>query len=110
MLLITGSACAELTTDYPATNQVRVSRNGARLLVTGLLDGWDQHIYFKGRPVLMRAGEKKHKTQVFFENCPVKFAETDKDQNGFSNLIELCMTDGNSKTIYAFCTSAPTGV
>ena len=57
ILLITGSAYAELTTEYPATNEVRISRNGELLLVSSQMSGgWMQHVYFKGQPVLMRIG------------------------------------------------------
>ena len=101
MLLTTASAYAELTTEYPATNEVRISRNGALLLVSGQMsDGWMQHVYFKGKSVLMRIGEEKYKTQVFFENSPIKIAETDTDQDGRFDRIELYMIDGYSKTIY----------
>lgn len=110
MLLITGSAYAELTIEYPATNQVRMSRNGALLLVTGQLDnGWIQHVYFKGQSVLMRIGEDKYKTQVFFENSPIKIAETDRDQDGCFDLIELYTIDGRAKTIYDLLHIGPDG-
>ena len=99
MLLITGSAYAELTTEYPATNIVRISRNGALLLVTGhMSDGWMQHVYFKDRPVLMKV--ENNKIQVFFENSPIKVAETDRDNDGRFDVVELYMIDGNTKTIY----------
>ena len=110
MLLTTASAYAELTTEYPATNEVRISRNGALLLVSGQMsDGWMQHVYFKGQSVLMRIGEGKYKTQVFFENSPIKIAETDTDQDGRLDRIELYMIDGYSKTIYDLLHIAPDG-
>ena len=110
MLLIAGSVYAELTTEYPATNEVRISRNGALLLVSGQMsDGWMQHVYFKGQSVLMRIGEGKYKTQVFFENSPIKIAETDTDQDGRLDRIELYMIDGYSKTIYDLLHIAPDG-
>ena len=110
MLLITGSAYAELTTEYPATNEVRISRNGALLLVSGQMSGgWVQHVYYKGQPVLMRIGEDKYKTQVFFENSPIKIAETDMDQDGRFDLIALYMIDGYSKTTFDLLHIAPDG-
>ena len=110
ILLIAGSVYAELTTEYPATNVVRISRNGALLLVSGQMsDGWMQHVYFKGQSILMRIGEEKYKTQVFFENSPVKIAETDTDQDGRLDLIELYMIDGYSKTIYDLLHIGPDG-
>ena len=110
MLIIVGSAYAELTTEYPATNEVRISRNGALLLVSSQMsDGWMQYVYFKGQPVLMRSGEKKYKTQVFFENSPVKVAETDRDQDGRFDLIELYMVDGYFMTIYDLLHIGPDG-
>ena len=110
MLLITGTAYAELTSEYPTTNEVRISRNGALLLVSGQMSGgWMQHVYFKGQPVLMRIGEDKYKTQVFFENSPIKIAETDMDQDGRFDLIELYMINGYSKTIYDLLHIGPDG-
>ena len=110
MLLTTASAYSELTTEYPTDNEVRISRNGAILLVSGQMgDGWMQHVYFQGKSVLMRTGEEKYKTQVFFENSPIKIAETDMDQDGRFDLIELYMIDGYSKTTFDLLHIAPDG-
>lgn len=110
MLLTTASTYAELTIEHPTTNEVRISRNGAILLVSGQMgDGWMQHVYFKGKSVLMRIGEEKYKTQVFFENSFIKIAETDTNQDGRFDRIELYMIDGFSKTIYDLLHIAPDG-
>ena len=108
LLLFTGAAYAQLTTEYPATNIVRINRNGALLLVTGQMsDGWMQHVYFKDRPVLMKV--EGNKIKVFFDNSPVKVAETDRDNNGLADVVELYMINGPSKTIYDLLHIKPDG-
>ena len=110
LLLTRGSACAELTTEYPATNAVRISRNGALLLVSGQMsDGWMQHVYFKGQPVLMRIGGEKYNTQVFFENSPIKVAEVDSDKDGHFDEIQLIKVDGLGTIIYDLLHIGPDG-
>ena len=89
-LIIIVSAHAELTMDNPSTNIVRISRNGELLLVTGEIDhGWIQHVYYKDKPILMRIGESRYKTQVFLENSPIKIAENDVDQDGHMDRMVL---------------------
>ena len=108
LLLFTGSAYAQLTIEYPATNIVRISRKGALLLVTGQTsDGWIQHVYFKDRPVLMKV--ESNKIKVFFENSPIKVAESDRDNDGRADVVELYKIDGQLKTVFDLLHIKPDG-
>ncbi len=66
-----------------------------------------QHVYFKNRPVLMKV--ENNKIQVFFENSPIKVAETDRDNDGRFDVVELYVIDDSSKTIYDLLHIGPDG-
>ena len=105
------SAYAELTTESPAPNETRISRNGELLLVKGepTENSWMEHVYFKGKPVLLRTGDPVMHNQVFFENTPIKIAEVDTNNDGQPDEIQLATVVGDGKTIYDLLHIGPDG-
>ena len=110
-LYVSASAYAELTTESPAPNETRISRNGELLLVKGepTENSWMEHVYFKGKPVLLRTGDPVMRNQVFYENTPIKVAEVDTDNDGQPDEIQLVTVDGSGKTIYDLLHIGPDG-
>ena len=101
MLLITGSAYAELTTEYPATNEVRISRNGAVLLVKATsTNSCVDYVFFKKRCVLTWIDAKDMTTKIFHPDSPISVAEVDTDYDGHPNRIELYEMNGFYKTLH----------
>ena len=101
-LNISVPAYAELTTELLTPNEIRISRNGVLLLVKGNTgeNTWMEYVYFKEKPVLLRIGDPILCTQVFFENTPIKVAETDKNKDGHFDTIVLTEIDGHAQVIH----------
>ena len=110
-LYVSTSAYAELITESPAPNETRTSRNDELLLVKAepTENSWGEHVYFKGKPVLLRTGDPVLRNQVFFENTPIKVAEVDTDKDGRPDEIQLVIVDGGGKTIYDLLHIGPDG-
>ena len=110
-LYFSASAYAELTTESPAPDETRISRNGELLLVKGEFtdNSWMEYVYFKGKSVLLRTGDIALRNQVFFENSPIKVAEVDTDKDGRPDEIQLVTVNGNGKTIYDLLHIGPDG-
>ena len=100
ILLITRSAYAELTTEYPATNQVCISRNGELLLIKDQIAkfSWMEQVIFKGKTVLLRTGPL-NRTQVFYGNTPINVVISDTDNDGQPDLIQLMTAEARGKIV-----------
>ena len=101
MLLIAGSAYAELTIEYPTTNEVRISRNGAVLLVKATsTNSCVDYVFFNKQCVLSRYDAKDYTAQVFPPNALTSVALVDKDHDGHPDRVELYTMDGAYKTLH----------
>jgi hypothetical protein len=101
MLIFTGSAFAELTTEYPDTNTVRISRNGELLLVKSTSsDTRFDLVFFKNQQVLYRLDRKDFTSQIFPPNAPVSVSLDDEDHDGHPDRVQLFTVDGAHQTIH----------